>query len=355
MRVLHVAETAKGGVGTYLDELMPFQIEKLGSANVMALVPSEHRAQLPSVSDDRLLLFRRRDRSLASLLDLYRQLRTALREFRPEIVHLHSTFAGVVGRLGIGGTRRAKVIYTPHGWPFEMWPRGMKKRVAAVAERLLAKRGGRIVAVSDAERRQGLAVGIPPDKIDVVLSGISAQRPCTAAAEWHDERLKVLFVGRLDRQKGIDTLARIVSRHPADIALRVVGDSVVSKSTEIGTTANVQHLGWLERTAVDAQLEACDVLAMPSRWEALGIAALEAARVGKPTIAFSVGGLPEVIEDGVTGRVIPSDDEAAFERALLSESLERWRDMGAAAQRRFQKLFTSERMADQLLQLYLET
>jgi glycosyltransferase involved in cell wall biosynthesis len=353
VRILHVAETAKGGVGTYLEELMPLQIEKLGASNIMALIPREHRAQLPSVGDDHLLLFRRPTRSLTALYDLRRRLRMALREFRPTVVHLHSTFAGTIGRWAIGITPRPRIIYTPHGWSFEMWSDGIRRQAAALAERLMAPRCDIIVAVSQAERRQGIAVGIPPEKIEVVLNGISAEAPRSAAAEWTDERLKVLFVGRLDRQKGIDTITAIASRHVDELVLRVIGASVVSKADAILMAPNVQHLGWLEREAVESQIQACDVVAMPSRWEGLSITALEAMRAGKAIVAFAVGGLPEAIEDKVTGRLVPSEDVAAFERALQSESREGWRQKGLAARHRFEMFFTSARMAEQLLDVYL--
>ena len=353
MRVLHVAETAKGGVGTYLDELIPLQIEKLGAPNVTAIVPGEHRTQLPSVGDDNLLLFGRPRRSLTALLDLRRQLKTALQDYRPDIVHLHSSFAGAIGRVVIG-TGRAKVIYTPHGWPFEMWPSGLKRRAAAQAERMLAARCDRIVAVSDAERRQGIAVGLEGQKIAVVLNGISIEPPRCPSASWDDERLKVLFVGRLDRQKGIDTIISIASRHDDSLVLRIIGASVVSNSKQRIAASNVENLGWLDRSDVHAQMQVCDVVAMPSRWEGLSITALEAMRAGKAIVAFAVGGMPEAIEDGITGRLAPAGKSAAFERALLSGTSEGWRQMGVAARHRFERLFTSERMADQLLQIYSE-
>ncbi len=354
MRILHLAETCKGGVGTYLDELIPLQAEKLGAGNVFAIIPNEHRAQLPSVGDDHLLPFQRPARSLTAFLDLRRQYKSALREFRPTVVHLHSTFAGVIGRFGIDRRPSPRVFYTPHGWSFEMWPSGNRRRAAALAERLMARRCDTIVAVSEAERRQGLAVGIPAEKIRVVLNGISAQSCDPGAANWDDQRLKVLFVGRLDRQKGVDTICAIASRHMDELALRIIGTSVVSKSDSAFASSNVEHLGWLKRGDVEAQIRACDVVAMPSRWEGLSITALEAMRAGKPIVAFAVGGLPEAIQDGSTGRLLPPENAAAFEVALLSGSRERWRQMGLAARHRFERLFTSARMADQLFRLYAE-
>jgi glycosyltransferase involved in cell wall biosynthesis len=352
VRILHVAETAKGGVGSCLDELIPLQIAAVGAGNVRAIIPAQDRTQLPSVSDADLMLFRRKKRSALALLDLARRLRGELREFQPNILHLHSTFAGAIGRIAASRGPKCKIIYNPHGWAFEMWPSGLKRRSAALAERLLARRCDGILAVSNAERRQGLAEGLPAEKIFVVVSGISPTIPRADSAEWNDERLKVLFVGRLDRQKGFDTLVEIAPRQIDKLALRVVGVPVVSKSSIELSGPNIEHLGWLERNDVDAQLRACDILAMPSRWEALGITALEAMRAGKPVVAFAVGGLAEVVDDGVTGRLVPAGDSMAFERALLSESREGWQRMGAAARHRFDALFTSARMADQIFESY---
>jgi glycosyltransferase involved in cell wall biosynthesis len=352
MKILHVAETAKGGVGSFLDELIPLQCIQLGSENILAIVPAEHRSQLSSVSDKNLSVFPRSSRSLRAIYELRRQIVVTIREFRPDILHLQSTFAGVIGRTGWSRIAQCPIIYNPHGWAFEMWPSGPKRMAAAAVERLLARRCDRIVAVSEAERGQAIAVGLPSEKLTVVRNGIATAQPQVDRARWMDDRTKVLFLGRLDRQKGYDTLVGIAARNTERIAVRVVGAAVASMPTAARSPANVDHLGWLDRGEITRHLKACDVVAMPSRWEAFGLVAIEAMRASKPVIAFAVGGLPEVIEDRVTGHLIPAGDAAEFERMLLSKSPSEWRAFGPASQRRFQDRFTSQRMADELLKIY---
>ena len=352
MKILHVAETAKGGVGSFLDELIPLQIERLGEENVRALVPSENRSQLPSVHDDCIVTFARPRRSLRALLELRRELAETVRSYRPDILHLHSTFSGLVGRLRPRRSASPRIIYHPHGWAFEMWQSGWKRSAAITAERLLANSCFRIVAVSEAEGAQGLAAGLPPDKLSVVRNGISEHVTLGPPAAWAEERLKVLFVGRLDRQKGYDTIRQIAQRNQERMSVRVIGESVAEEGTLRGADSSMDHLGWLSRSEIYGQMQACDVVAMPSRWEGLAITALEAMRLAKPLVAFAVGGLPEAIEDGLTGSLIEPDDIASFERALLANV--NWQQWGLAGQQRWKHLFTSTRMADELFAVYAQ-
>jgi glycosyltransferase involved in cell wall biosynthesis len=354
MKILHVAETAKGGVGSYLDELIPLQALHFGQSRVRAIIPTQHRAQLPSLSNDQLFMFDRPDRSVRTLRQLRSCVMNALAEFNPDILHLHSSFAGLIGRLPLRRHSTHKIFYNPHGWGFEMWATGPKRYVVASVERLLAGRCNRIIAVSEAERIQAIHAGLPAERMAVVVSGISDRRR-GGAAEWVDTRLKVLFVGRLDRQKGIDTLARIARRHETEIAVRVIGGSVVGHSRADLSSSNIEYLGWLPRSEIDAHMRACDLVAMPSRWEALGISAIEAMRSSKPVLAFAVGGLPEVVEDTVTGRLVEAGNVSLFEQALLSGTLDDWALMGHAARQRFEQRFMSDRMAGELLSVYAES
>ena len=134
--------------------------------------------------------------------------------------------------------------------------------------------------------------------------------------------------------------------------MRVIGESVAEEGTLRGADSSMDHLGWLSRSEIYGQMQACDVVAMPSRWEGLAITALEAMRLAKPLVAFAVGGLPEAIEDGLTGSLIEPDDIASFERALLANV--NWQQWGLAGQQRWKHLFTSTRMADELFAVYAQ-
>lgn len=354
MRVLHVTETAKGGVGTYLDELLPHQIAQFGENSVRVIVPEQHRSQIPSVDDAMLLPYDRPDRSLASLRRLRAGLKSELARFRPDILHLHSSFAGMIGRLNRWSRQGPAIIVQPHGWSFEIWPPGPKRGLAIAVERSLQSRCDRIVAVSQAEKRQATDAGLDGDGVSVILNGIAPDGPLPRTAKWDDPRRKVLFIGRLDRQKGLDTLARIASRNIERLSFRVAGEAVAGGQSETDFPQNLTLLGWCDRTMLEAHLQACDLLAMPSRWEAFGLTALEAMRAGKPVIAFAVGGLPEIVTNAETGCLVEAGDEAAFERALIEPSTDALRRMGVMGRDRFARYFHSGRMAEEIGALYRE-
>lgn len=352
MRILHVAETARGGVGTYLDELMVMQQSMLPPGSIRAIVPAQHRSQLASIDDSQVVTFDRPKRSIPSLWRLRQHIIAQIDKFRPDVLHLHSSFPGMIGRTIWRAKSCCPVVYQPHGWAFEMWTHGVNRRVFGLIERLLAHRCNLIVVVSEAERRQAMAMGIGSERLVVVLNGISSEKPAAVSRGWNDGRRKILFVGRLDRQKGVDTLLRIAARNVGTMCIRIVGEGVTGDQSGLSVPSNVECLGWLSRNELTAHLDACDLLAMPSRWEAFGLTAVEAMRSGKPVIAFDVGGLGEVVADGESGILVNAEDEEAFEAALLQPSPETLRRMGDAGRNRFETLFTSRRMAEGILAAY---
>lgn len=183
MRVLHVAESAKGGVGTYLDSLVPPQIEALGAGAVCVLVPAEHRAQLPSAPDGSVRTFPRPDRSLRSLCALGAALAQETARLRPDVIHAHSTFAGLVVRTFFAAAaRRPSLVYCPHGWGFDVHAAPWKTQVVAELERVMARACDRVVAISRYEAAQAHAVGIEPRRVRLVVSGLPEAPPVAAAS-----------------------------------------------------------------------------------------------------------------------------------------------------------------------------
>ncbi|WP_298235867.1 glycosyltransferase [uncultured Azohydromonas sp.] len=354
MKVLHVAESIKGGCGTYLDEIVPLQVRALGARQVRCLVPREHAAQLPRVDAALLRTFERPGR-LAGLPRLAREIRRVVREWRPDLIHAHSTFAGALTRaLPLAGPL-PPVVYCPHGWVFDVEQPRAARWATAWAERLMSHRCARIVAISEAERRRGETAGIAPRRLVVVPNGIAAEAP-GERAPWDTPRLRVLFVGRLDRQKGVDVLVEAARGLGDRASVRIVGDAVVAgRRPDWGADAgHVEWLGWLDQAGVAAQLNACDVVVMPSRWEGFGLVAVEAMRAGKPVWASAVGGLREVVADGVTGRLFPVGDVAALRALLMQARPATLRRMGEAGRRRFLAHYTSDRTHAALMNLYAE-
>jgi glycosyltransferase involved in cell wall biosynthesis len=132
----------------------------------------------------------------------------------------------------------------------------------------------------------------------------------------------------------------------------VVGSSVVGGDADDSPPENVQVAGWLSRPRIAGLLAAADVLVMPSRWEAFPFVALEAMRAGVAVIASRVGGLEEIVEDGVTGLLVRSDDPEQLADVLLKVQPQQLHEMGERGRLRYLRLFQAERAAFDLHQVY---
>lgn len=351
MRVLHVAESAQGGVGTYLAEMLPWQVDRLGASCVRALVPDRHAAHVSGIDRRVVRPWRRRGRSPLSLLVLTLAILRTVRQFEPTLIHAHSSLAGLLVRLLYGWRRRSvTIVYCPHGWGFDRDTAGWKRRTTAAIERWLAPLCDRIVVISDHERRLGEAAGIAPSRMTLVRNGIRDLPPARAARR-EDHRVNILFVGRLDRQKGFDTLLDAVEPYHDRLSVRVIGKAVANRRAA-RRSREVEQLGWRSLAEVAGEIAGADVVVVPSRWEGFGLVALEAMRGGCAVVASSVGGLREIVTDGRTGLLVPPDSPERLAAMLLSRTRAEWHAMGDAGRTRFLAHFTADRMNAGLLDLY---
>lgn len=357
LKVLHVAETARGGIATYLNELHPHQSASFGRGNVHYVVPSDHRRDLAHIEDDAVTTFPRDGRNAIGLFRMLFATMRAVRQFRPDIIHLHSSFAGLVVRPVLSlAYRRSRIVYCPHGWAFGRETGRLSREVTQFTELVLSKLTHRIVCISESEQTDAMRVGIAADRLVLVHNGISRQRPALdkCAAPWLSEKIKVLFIGRLDRQKGCDLLIEAARALGHLLDVRIIGASVVSKFQRSELPANVSLLGWMNRNQIEAELDQADMVAIPSRWEAFGLVAIEAMRAAKPIVAFRIGALPEIVEDDVTGVLC---EEVSAEK--LIEGFERATRLdlpavGRAGYERFSRLYDIEQTHRALAQVYAD-
>jgi glycosyltransferase involved in cell wall biosynthesis len=372
MKILHVVQSLKGGPASYFDETIPDQVARYGRENVALVVPA---GDLQYLSDQtktaQMYAFTSRMRNLKSLLDFYVAFRNAMQVFKPDIVHLHSSYAGAICRLALLFSRHSpKVIYCSHGWAFDrgdISADGLKKKVIAGIERVLAWRTDLIINISQADQNSALSYGIGKDKSVVVRNGISEFDPPSEPIHVRQERLgmdvskiNVLFVGRFDRQKGFDlVLDAFQQLDPERYHLHAIGDFVVSnvrsKNNDLGELArNVSLLGWKDRSELPPYFAAADVVVMPSRWEGFGLVAAEAMRMQTPVLATSVGALPELVVDKVCGRLISGSSVAELVEVLREENKTTWREYGYRARLHFLENFTSTRLNTALAKLYAQ-
>jgi glycosyltransferase involved in cell wall biosynthesis len=252
--------------------------------------------------------------------------------------------------------KRPRIVYCPHGWAFDRRAPGWELACIRQVERWLSLLTDAVVCVCHDESRRAQAIGISKARLHVVPNGIKDAEilPSGSSAElcWPPDRLKVLFVGRLDAQKGVDVLYAAMQKVGGNAHAIVVGSSVVGGDADDSPPENVQVAGWLSRPRIAGLLAAADVLVMPSRWEAFPFVALEAMRAGVAVIASRVGGLEEIVEDGVTGLLVRSDDPEQLADVLLKVQPQQLHEMGERGRLRYLRLFQAERAAFDLHQVY---
>ncbi len=274
------------------------------------------------------------------------QLQGALRRAKPDLVHTHLVHADVYGAV----STLTPIVSTKHNPdPFRAGP-------WRFAERMLARRARRIVAISDAVRRFNVEdVGLPEEKIEVIHYGLDAlPEPWAENPELPipDDAPLLLCVARLAPQKGVDTAIRALPSIP-DATLLVLGEGPERARLE----ALAHELGVAERILmpgrvgdVAALYRRCDVLVHPARWEGFGLAMLEAMLAGRPVVAADAGSAPELVADGMTGFLFPPEEAEALARDVV-RALADWM-YGTLGLGRARSLFSVARMTQRTLAVY---
>jgi len=356
MRTLHVVEAPGGGVGAFVNMLASELENQFGTESILVVAPDQQSEVFKDVSPSRLLLFSAAKRSsIKSRIQFAKAIVVACRAHQPNIIHLHSSFAGGVGRLlKAMGLVRGKVVYCAHGWAFSMKVSAGKRKILEIAERFLSLFCDRIIAISEHDYKEARKVGISQELLRLVKNGVKAESHTPLAAEWSTSQLRVLFAGRLDRQKGFDVLVNAIGDAAADFSVRVAGAALAGQPVEVDTPEHFQMLGWLSSSELTAQIRACDVLVVPSRWEGFGLIAVEAMRAGKAVVASDVGGLREIVCSGRTGLLVSPENSGSLRAALYDLDRVRCEIMGQAGHERFCSEFQFQRVVEQTVAVYRE-
>jgi glycosyltransferase involved in cell wall biosynthesis len=241
-----------------------------------------------------------------------------LRELGPQVVHAHDARSHAVGWLAARLARVPAVVVSRRTvFPAGTHPASRLKYSLPI---------DRYLAVSASVRESLRAARVPDARIRVVASGIELAGPPDTGSLRHalglDDRVVLIgVVASLTPEKGqdlaIDALARLTGVHAAHLVL--IGDGpgrpgLTARAAGRGVAARVHFTGF--RPDARALLRQLDLCLVPSRAEGLGTSALEAQAEGVPVMAAAVGGLPEVVRDGVTGRLVPAGDPGALAVAI---------------------------------------
>ncbi|WP_251978011.1 glycosyltransferase family 4 protein [Salinicola avicenniae] len=353
MKIMHVCETVTGGIATYLNNVVAEQASRPEVQAVSVLLPGDQLEEIvlprsPALDDKVRLHAFAGEKRLQRLRHLAMRLPRAIAEDGPDVVHVHSTFAGFMCRALPVSLRGARLIYQPHGVAFDPHRiTGAKRHVIQWVERALYARTDGVVAISAYEQALLAGAGMG-ERTQLIKNCVrDTQEP---VAEGSKEDF-YLFVGRFDRQKGFDQLYACWGEDRP--MLKVVGGNVVDADTSFAPRDNMAFLGWLDNATLDGLIARAKALIVPSRWEGFGLVVLEAYRNATPVICSNRGALPELVRDGETGFVFDFDDFSAS----LASVMERFdaSDQAAMGQRCrtcYEREFSPASMNTELLKLY---
>lgn len=292
-----------------------------------------------------------------------------LRRGRYDVVHTHSSKAGILGRVAARLAGVPMVVHTVHGWAFRPGQPRLAFRTYVLLERLCARWCQALVVVAEADRTEGLTLGIGrPEQYVLIRSGIEIEAFRDVGVSRAEARRRIGVpeaafvagsVGRLSRQKApLDLLSAFagVARERDDAHLVMVGDGPLRHELEAavdraGLRGRVHLLGL--RRDVPELLRAFDVLVLASRWEGLPRVFPQAMAAGLPIVATRVDGAADAIVPGENGWLVDVGDASGMARHLLDLAAdpERSREMGAAGRRRVEE-FSATRMVRRLEDLY---
>ncbi len=319
-------------------------------------------------------------RSLKALQDVQALLRLTVIMFRhqPDVVHTHTSKAGMLGRVAAlifnATRRRAKrcaVIHTFHGHVFEGYFSPLVNRGVRAIERVLAGVTDRIVAISPRQRadlvtRFGIAAA---SKVETIPLGIDLDPFLRLTDHAPDLRgaldlgasdVVVGYVGRLVPIKDVATLLRafaLAQQRVGTMRLVIAGGGQLRPrleqlATSLGIGRQTRFLGWTDRlTALYATM---DILSLSSLNEGTPVAIIEALAAGKPVVATSVGGVPDLVIDGLHGRLVAPKNVNELAAALveLGTDAALRKRYGAAGRTRMAATYSHHRLVDDVERLY---
>ncbi|MBS0929049.1 glycosyltransferase [Klebsiella michiganensis] len=362
MKVFHVSEVNKGGVITVINELVNSQVEDNTIDEVICLLPAnDYEMEQDHASNNKkvvLFHYRKSGRNINSFVELGKEFIRVLKEFKPDVVHLHSSFAGLVCRVIMSiYPYRCKIVYCPHAFSFLMQTNKIKKNVYILIERLLQVMTDKIVCVSQYEKQQAVLYGMTESKLEVIYNGVSDKNPNKEFHVRKDGVLEVLFVGRFDYQKGFDILIKAIEKireKNSNVLFRIIGDFIGEKSNgELPQIDGVEFLGWKSNDEIGEFYKSSDILIMPSRWEGFAMVPIEAFMYGVPVIASKNTSFPEIIDDNINGFLFDTENYISLAEIILSLQSKDITALKNNARIKFEKNYNASIMAKKTRFIYI--
>jgi glycosyltransferase involved in cell wall biosynthesis len=312
-------------------------------------------------------------RSIYPLMDWvsYRRLIETFRELRPDIVHTHSSKAGIIGRYA-AAKAGLPAVHTIHGASFHRGQSALAFNVYCQLERWAARKTDVFLSVCDSLTDQYVEAGIAPrDRFTTVYSGMDVDpflNPSRSRDEVREQlglqpdQIAVAKVARLFHLKGhkflIEAARTVIDRCP-NVRFVLIGDGILREQfeqriSELGLSEHFILTGLVPPEQIPELVNAAEIVAHTSEWEGLARVLPQALISGKPVVSYDVDGAREVVIPGETGYLLPVEEIAGLADAIceLAESPELRIRLGENGRARFTDVFRHQTMTAQIRDVY---
>jgi glycosyltransferase involved in cell wall biosynthesis len=300
----------------------------------------------------------------------YKKLCQIFKKIRPDIVHTHTSKAGVIGRMAACKMKIPRVVHSTHGLIYEDEAnipgikKGLMLKTFLLADRYVGKYTDYLITLSEQETGSALKLGLAaPSKIKSISNGIALQKLAEIQrlpSDWEKDELCLGIAGRLASEKGhallLNSFKSLADYFPS-LKLKIAGsgplkEHLMALSKNLGLEERVEFCGYQKDMV--AFLRQVDIFVLSSHYEGFGLVLVEAMAAGIPVVATDVGGVAEVVVDGQTGLVVPpgQEDELAMGLEYFLTHRNLCYQFGQKGREHVMERFSLKHMVDEHLKIY---
>jgi len=355
LKIVHITEAWLGGVGNYVKELIEYQASS-GNFSGVHLIYSKNQSNIIEGEVPAIMHNYFSSRNPIKFLKIASNIKKIIAQIDPDIIHLHSTFPGVYGRIfklyKQDGTP-ISIVFCAHGWSFKQEVAWYKKSIYVMVEKFLAKRTDAIINISLHEHSIAHKYQVTGKSNYLIYTSVrNAKTSNKQPYNIDPNKINIGFIGRFSSAKGLDfLLSNFVKCQREDMAIYIIGVSTDELESKYHLP-NIHCLGWVDPKNIDNYLKNLDIVAIPSKWEGFSLTALEAMRNSKALLVSNRSSLPEVVVNGYNGYIFMLEDPDRFIDILRKLDKKNLGQFGQNSYQIYQQCFSGDKCYSEIDRLY---